>query len=54
MVLDEKRIIGGGDEVVPGDVWLGEGVRGRVEPDVEGDSIANLALFDLTVNGEAN
>ena len=54
VVLDENRVIGRGDEVVPEYVWLGEGVRGRVEPNIEGDGIANLALFDLAVNAETN
>ena len=54
VVLDENRVVGRGDEVVPEDVRLGEGVRGRIEPDVEGDGIANLTLLDLTIDAETN
>ena len=48
MVLLQDGSVGGGEEVGPVDVVLGEGVSGRGKPDPKGNSIAHHSLHTLT------
>ena len=53
-IFAEDGVVGRGDEVVPVDVGLREGLGGRAEPHPEGYRIAYLTLLNLAVNTQGH
>ena len=51
VIFHQDWIVGGGQEVVPSDVRLGESIGRRGEPELKGNCVAYCTLFYLIFHG---